>query len=125
MTASPAQEHRLNVSNVARGASMGFTVLVLGGLASPVLGTVAPLAGSLSLAATAVIAFSLAGSRGGGGCLPVRQGAFAALGSYVLVLPLVLFHEAGREPVQIGLTAACALLIGGTTALVGSRKRGQ
>lgn len=123
MTVAPRREHRIDVSTVARGSSHGFTVLVLGGLASPALGTVAPQVGSLALAATAIAAFVLAGLRGGRAGLPAMQGALAALGSYVLVLPLVLFHPAGRDPLQIALTAACALMIGWTTALVAARTR--
>lgn len=123
MSVPPRHDQKVDVPNAARGASVGFTILVLGGLASPALGFVAPLAGSLALMVTAVAAFAVAGMKVGSAGNPPLQGAMTALGSYVLVLPLVLFHQAGRDPMQVAVTAACALVIGAATGVVASRLR--
>ncbi|SNR82151.1 hypothetical protein SAMN06265360_12136 [Haloechinothrix alba] len=97
---------------VLRGASSGFTVLVIGGLAAPVVVGVVPAAGMVWLPLVAVVAFVVAAARGGSHRVPAVQGATAALTAYLLVLPLVVLVTRSVDLVQIATTASTAVLVG-------------
>ncbi|MCF7550735.1 hypothetical protein [Pseudonocardia sp. WMMC193] len=108
-----------------RAASAGFTVLLLGGLAAPIAAQFLPVVGQFWLSIVAVAAFVVAGWRIGDARNAALHGACAALGSYVLVLPLVLW-TAGLAAVgwgQIVGTAAVAVVVGGLTGFVVGRRR--
>lgn len=100
--------------HVAKGASRGFTVLVAGGVATPLMSQI-PLIGVAWLIIVAVAAFGLAGAVARAGQQPAVHGALAALGSYLLVLPLVALSS-GLHIQQLLLTSATALVIGGISA---------
>lgn len=110
----------LDVVVVVRGASRGFTVLLLGGVVQPWIGTLVPPLGAVWLTLVAVTAFTWAAWPRGAGWLRPRldrglHGVAAALGSYLLVLPLVL-SAAGFIPwIQVAFTAASAVVSGGLT----------
>lgn len=110
---------------VVSGASRGFTVLLLGGVVQPWVGVLVPALGYVWLALVAVAAFAFAARpRTIRGVSPsdlrvdrVLVGVAAAIGSYALVLPLVL-AAAGAVPwEQVVLTSGTALVVG---ALVGA-----
>lgn len=111
---------------IVRGASRGFTVLLVGGVVQPWVGVLLPVLGYVWLALVAVIAFGWAAwPRGGGSGVEVSAqradrvvvGVASALLSYALVVPLVL-SAAGRVPGdQLLFTTATACLVG---ALVGA-----
>lgn len=88
-------------------------MLVIGGLAEPLAARFVPGAGQVGLTAVAIVAFAVAGWRIGAAAIPAVQGVVAALSSYCLILPLVLFLAGDRNVVQIGLTAALAVVVGG------------
>lgn len=96
-----------------RGASAGFTVLLLGGVLDPLAAMVVPPFAFLWLPLVAVAGFVTAGARRGVSSSPWLQGATAAVGSYLLILPLVLIAPSGRNPLQITMTLAAAILLGG------------
>ena len=101
-----------------RGASTGFSVLVIGGLLAPVVTSLLPLLGrTVWLPLVAILAFAVAAARIGRACRPAVHGAVAAASSYLLVLPLVVLDEAGRDPVQIAATSATACAVGALTGL--------
>lgn len=110
---------RFDLGRTVRGASRGFTVLLLGGVVQPWVGTLSPTAGYYWLVVVAVAAFIVAARS----ALPMGSprgswvnGPAAALASYVLVLPLVL-SAAGTFPVeQVVLTAVTAVLTGSLSA---------
>lgn len=95
-----------------RGASTGFTVLLLGGMIAPLIAIAAPLLSMVWLPLIAISAFFIAASRTGDSSSPWMQGVMAAVGSYLLVLPLVLIDPSGRNPIQIGMTFVSAIFVG-------------
>lgn len=120
----------LDVVVVVRGASRGFTVLLLGGVVQPWIGTLVPPLGAVWLTLVAVTAFTWAAWPRGAGWLRPRldrglHGVAAALGSYLLVLPLVL-SAAGFIPwIQVAFTAASAVVSGGLTGALAERVRAR
>ncbi|MGH3519637.1 MAG: hypothetical protein ACRDQ7_19905 [Haloechinothrix sp.] len=104
-----------------RGASVGFSILVVGGLLAPVAAVAVPLLGAVWLTLIAVLAFGVAGMRIGGARLPALHGAVAAVFAYLLVLPLVLLNEAGRDVVQVSLTFCAALAVGALAGILRAR----
>ncbi|SNR84277.1 hypothetical protein SAMN06265360_12254 [Haloechinothrix alba] len=117
----------IDTPNAVRGASTGFTVLLLGGLLMPLVATVAPPLGGVWLTATAILAFGIAGARIGNSALPARHGAVAAVGSYLLIVPLLMMHSASRDPLQMAMTLVAAIAVGALTgwlkARIGSDQR--
>lgn len=103
---------------LVKGASRGFTVLLLGGAVQPLVGLAAPPLGYVWLPLVAVVAFALAARAA---CAPTANpptyGVAAALGGYLLVLPLVLMGTGGVDPLQLLLTGGTAVLVGGVVGL--------
>jgi hypothetical protein len=108
---------------VVRGSSAGFSVLVLGGLLAPLAAAKAPGVGAFALIIAAVAGFATAAARQWGGPRPVVQGVLAAVGAYLLVLPLVVMAHHGWDPVQIAWTAITAIVVGAASPLVAKRVR--
>jgi hypothetical protein len=101
---------------VARGASAGLSVFVVGGLVQPIVGVLAPPLGAVWLIVVAVAAFVVAGRRIGTASAPLRQGALCAVLAYLFVLPLVVYANQGLDLAQACGTTATAAVVG---ALVG------
>lgn len=95
-----------------RGMSSGFSVLVIGGLVAPLASRVA-LLGSFVLVLAAVAGFVAAARRPGNSPVPRVFGATAAVGAYLLVLPLVGMATHHWDALQIAVTTASALVVGG------------
>ncbi len=112
----------IDVPNAVRGASTGFSVLLLGGLVAPMVTLASTALAIVWLTGVAVVAFAVAARRSRLAGAPAAHGAFAALFSYVLVLPLLLPFEQSRDPLQILLTAITAVVVG---AGVGSLAAGR
>ncbi|WP_445548686.1 hypothetical protein, partial [Frankia sp. CiP1_Cm_nod2] len=113
----------VDMTAVVRGSSRGFTVLVLGGLIAPAVATVSGALGVLILTGSAAAAFVAAALRQGTTTDGGRHGALAAVGAYLLVLPLVLLAQAGRNPAQISMTLAAAVVVGFVAGSVTARRR--
>ncbi|GAB3385638.1 hypothetical protein [Amycolatopsis echigonensis] len=107
----------VDAPKAVRGASTGFTILVLGGLSAPVAAALIPVAGRYWLPLVAVIAFVVAACRGGEARSPWLHGLVAATSAYLLVLPLVLLGG-GASLGQVLLTLATAVLVGAATGFV-------
>lgn len=120
---APQVDRKLDIPALARAVSTGFTILVVGGLAQPLVGALVPLVGSVWLAVVAVVAFGVAGWRIGDAPAPPFQGAMAAVISYLLVLPLVLIGTGGLDPVRVTLTLAVALGAGLIAGSLSARRR--
>jgi hypothetical protein len=108
---------------VVRGASTGFTVLVISGLVNPIVSNINPLAGLIFLVAGALGASVVASWRTRTADSPVLSGAVAALISYTLVIPLIYLGERQLDFRVVLLFAALALIVGAITGLVISRRR--
>jgi len=116
---------------LVRGTAAAFTVLVIGGLVAPLIVTVLPLAPeqervvySWWVTAVAIGAFVLAGSRIGEATQPAVHGAVAALGAYLLVVPLILLVGTAPTITTMLLAVLVAVVVGGAAGLVTGRRRG-
>ncbi|MDT7704448.1 MAG: hypothetical protein QOG20_55 [Pseudonocardiales bacterium] len=112
-------------AQTARGASTAFSILVVGGLAQPVVGTVAPPVGAVWLIIVAVLAFAVAGCRIGDAGLPIAHGAATAVFGYLFVLPLVVFAAHGIDAGQVVGTAAVAVVVGGAAGWLAGQARSR
>lgn len=102
----------VDMPNAVRGASTGFSILLIGGLLAPMVGIASAVLATVWLTGIAVVAFAVAARRSRLAGAPAAHGAAAALFSYVLVLPLLLPFEQSRDPIQILLTAVTAVVVG-------------
>jgi hypothetical protein len=105
-----------------RGISTGFSVLLIASLMAPILANRVPVVGGLALVLAAVVGFAAAASRQGNSPAPALQGDTAAVGSYLLVLPLVVMVSRRWDVEQIGVTLLTAVVVGG---LVGPLAAGR
>ena len=115
----------VDVPTAVRAASTGLSVLLLGGLMTP-LGQTVPVLGPFWLLLVSVVAFAAAGSRVGDAGLPHVHGGCAAFGSFLLVLPLVFWFPpagTGLEPAQIVSAAGAAVVVGTAAGYVAGRRR--
>jgi len=108
---------------VVRGASTGFTVLVLSGLASLVVFKQNLLAGLIFLGAGVLAAFVVAAWRARTADSPVFTGAVAALMSYTLAVPLLYLSQRNLDYLAILAFAAVPLLVGAVSGFALSRGR--
>lgn len=113
----------LRWDRVARGASTGFSVLIVGGLAQPLIMRFAPLFGTVWLVLVAAVASMVAGWRAADTAWAAVHGALAALLAYVLTIPVVLFSAQELPAGQAMLTAVTTLLLGAVSAAVAARNR--
>ncbi|WP_051485454.1 hypothetical protein [Nocardioides sp. J54] len=105
----------LGYAAVIRGAFRGFGVLLVGGLVHPVVAQVVEPLGYAWLPLVAVLAFGVAAVAATPAGTPVsawRQAPVAAVGSYVLILPLVRAGSGELPLVQLLLTTLTAVLVG-------------
>lgn len=112
---------RIDVPGAVRGASTGFSILVLGGLVAPFWTLLSTAVAAGWLALVAVVAFGVAARHSRNAGSPGVHGMTAALIAYALVLPLILPFEQGRNPAQIGLTVLTALVVGWLSGTVCAR----
>ncbi len=112
----------VDVPNAVRGASTGFSVLLIGGLLAPMVTLASTVLATVWLTGVAVVAFAIASRRSRLAGAPAVHGGVAAVFSYVLVLPLLLPFEQARDPLQILLTSLTAVVVG---AGVGSLAAGR
>lgn len=113
---------RIDLPNAVRGASTGFSILVIGGLLATFATLISPVLGAVWLAGVAVVAFAVAARRSQHAENPPLHGAVAAVCAYLLVLPLILPFEAGRDLSQIAMTTVTALVVGPVSAWVSARR---
>jgi hypothetical protein len=104
-------EAGVDVPLVLRGASIGFTVLVVGELVALALATTAPGPASLLLGLTGAagsVAAAFVAARSGP---PAAQGALAALGAYLLTVPLRVM-AGDVNPLRVWIDLSFALVVG-------------
>lgn len=111
-TQSPVEAGR-----IVRAASRGFSILLVGGVAQPLVAHWVQPLGVVWLVVVALIAFAVAGYR----APSVKRRAWvsgiaAALGSYCLVIPLVISAAGGLPVEQVLITAATAVAVGAASA---------
>lgn len=117
---APTQGHApssVDAGRIVRAASRGFSVLLVGGVAQPLVGRWIPEIGAVWLAIVAVAAFALAGYQAPSAKRRAWvSGIAAAVGSYCLVVPLVLSALHGLPVEQVLVTAATAVGVGAASA---------
>lgn len=114
---------RVDGPNAVRGASTGFSILIIGGLLAPLWTLVSTVVAAVWLAAVAIGAFAMAARLSSAAGNPPLHGAVAAVTAYVLVLPLLLPFEQGRNVPQILATFATAIVVGGLTGWLAAGRR--
>ncbi len=114
---------QVDVGAVARAVSTGFMILVFGGLIQPIVSTYVPLLGMFWLILVAVVAFASAGARVGIACPnPPLHGAGAAVGSYLLVVPL-MFLQGTFNPLYCVYSFVAAAVVGALAGRIAARSR--
>lgn len=108
---SARQQNAPNGDALVKGASRGFTVLLLGGAVQPLVGVAVPPLGYVWLVIVAVAAFVWSASIATRGGAPTVYGVTAAFGSYALVLPVVVLGG-GLNAMQVGYTTVLAVIVG-------------
>ncbi|WP_089303246.1 hypothetical protein [Haloechinothrix alba] len=103
----------MDLPTAVRGASIGFSVLVVGGLLTPIAVRTWDVLGLVWLPGVAVLAFAWAAGKACAGRDSIVQGMLAASGAYMFVLPLVALGTGGLDASQVSLTAIVAVIIGG------------
>lgn len=107
-------------ADVVRGASRGFGVLFVGGLVHPAVARLAEPLGYVWLPLVAVVAFGTAAVAATPTGTPVsawRQAPIAAVGSYLLIVPLVRAGAGELPLLQLVLTAGTAVVVGAVVGL--------
>ena len=110
---------------VVRGASTGFSVLVIGFLANPIFFHINQVAGLVELVAVALAASVVAAWRTRAADSPTISGAVAALISFTLIVPLIYLSQRSLNVSWVLTFAAGALIVGAVTGFVLSRGRGR
>lgn len=106
-----------------RGASAGFSVLVVGGLLAQLAALRWPTVGTVLLTLAPVLAALIAARRSRAAGHPALHGAVAAVGAYALVLPLILQTHAVRDVRQVLLAVATMIAVGALTGWIMGRRR--
>lgn len=121
-----AVAYGIDLIALVKGASTAFTVLVVGGLATPLIASLVPMAGAVAVWAVLVSAagFILAGGRIGEATQPALHGAAAALAAYLLVLPLIALFGTALVWWHVLVTALVAAAVGAAAGAVCGRRRG-
>jgi hypothetical protein len=101
---------RVDWPQAVRGASRGFTVLLIGALLGPLLATVPVIGPPWLLIATAA-GFVVAAWRTGDALTPAVHGATAAVLSFLLVLPMLLFLGSRLGFAQLGTYVSTGLVM--------------
>lgn len=105
----------LGYADVIRGAFRGFGVLLIGGLVHPLVAQLLEPLGYVWLPLVAVLAFGVAAVAATPKGTPVtawRQAPIAAIGSYLMILPLVRAGSGELPLMQLLLTTVIAILAG-------------
>jgi len=122
---APLPASRVDFPVAVRGASSGFTVLVIGTLLSQLILLVAP--GSPALAvvfAPYVLGSYVAARKVGNATAPALHGIAASVGAFLLTLPLLLLMMLNAQPVEsISYLATGLTLSIGIGALTGWMNR--
>lgn len=111
-------------ATVIRGIFRGFGVLFVGGMVQPLVDRLSAVVAYAWLPSVAVVAFVVAAVVATPADTPRdawRQGPVAAVGSYLLIVPLVRIGAGELPVVQLALTTATAVLTGAAVGLARTR----
>jgi hypothetical protein len=106
-----------------RGASLGFTVLVITGLANLIVVRVSPTAGLVWSIVGPLLAFGAAAWRSGPADSPWLTGLFAAFFGYTLYVPLMYIGTRHIDWPSTLLYAGVAIVVGAAVGHLRGRQR--
>jgi len=109
----------IDFPTAVRGASAGFSVLLIGSLLAMLLTFLLPAYGPMLIVVAAIIGFYVAAHRVGSASMPALHGAFAALLSYLLVLPIWWNFSFAKNRIDVGVALLCFALAISTGSLTG------
>lgn len=111
---TPARRHALDQTALVRGASTGFTVLIIGELMSPLVAGIHPVIGLLWLSLVGAAGFVVAGSSIGTARRTWLQGALAALAALALTIPLRMLVglDTAAQWYAVSVSAVFGLVVG-------------
>lgn len=112
-------------AQIARGASRGFTILLLGGAVQPLIVRTLPALGAVWLVLVAVVAFAASARAAGREGVSCATGAAAALAGFALILPLAIVGSGAVGVSLVTMTGLTALVVGGGTAWLSTRLAGR
>ena len=123
---APPPAPRIDFPVAVRGASSGFTVLVIGALLSQLILLVAPRSPALVVVfAPYVLGSYVAARKVGNAAVPVLHGMAASVGAFLLTLPVLLLMMLDAQLVEsISYLATGLTLCIGIGALTGWMNRG-
>lgn len=108
---------------VVRGASAGFTVLVISGLAHPIVMRINPTAGLIWLFGGSILAYVVAAFRSGMADSPILTGTFAALVSYTLSVPLIYISTRTLVWSDVLMFAGLAVVVGAIVGFIAGQRQ--
>ena len=107
-----------------KSASVGFTVLLLGGVASGLAVRLLPAAGYWWMPLVSVVGYVIAAYRVGVAHRPWLHGVFAAVAAWTLLVPVRLFASDGSWGIaRLAADLGVAVAVGGLTGFVAGRIR--
>jgi hypothetical protein len=111
---SISRRRALDETALIRGASRGFTVLLIGELMSPLAMGVSPVLGLFWLSMVGAAGFVIAGSSIGAAARTWLQGSVAAVGALALTIPLRMFVglDTASQWYAVFISACFGLLVG-------------
>ncbi|MGQ0575689.1 MAG: hypothetical protein ACT4RN_16020 [Pseudonocardia sp.] len=125
MTAWDALSAQVDWPSAVKGASAGFSVLIIGFYAGPLMANV-PVVGGPWLVIVAVLGFAVAAWRIGDAVVPPVHGAAAAVAAYLLFLPIIILGAGRVGSAQWQLIVApfaIAVVVGWLTGTYRGRQR--
>ena len=125
MTQPAPHRPLIDVPVAVRGASAGFSVLLIAGLVAVLLGLKFPSVGPLLGLVAAVVGFHVAARRVGEARVPALHGAFAAVLAYLLVLPIAWHFSPAHSSADVGramINFALALSTGSLTGWMNANR---
>lgn len=94
---------------MAGGAWTGFCVLLLGGLALPLVTAYTQIGPTVLSVVTGIIGFAVAGARIGAARRPAVHGMTTAAASYLLFLPIMYGFSQTQIPIVMAVTATAGI----------------
>jgi hypothetical protein len=124
---APSPATRIDFPVAVRGASSGFTVLVIGTLLSQLILLLAPRSPALAVVfAPYVLGSYVAARKVGNATAPALHGIAASVGAFLLTLPLLLLMMLNAQFVESVSYLATGLTLSiGIGALTGWMNRGR
>jgi hypothetical protein len=108
----------IDVPVAVKGSFRGLVVLVVGTVLLPAVARLLPAVAPVWLSVIVVMGFAIAAVHQGVAVRPVAQALYAAVGAYLLVVPLAWMAPAGRDVGRLLVMGSAAVITGVATGAV-------